>query len=454
MSKKTSEPIYLPFKEMPRAWYNIIPDLPVSMAPALNPQTMQPVQAADLAAIFPSEIIKQEVSTERYIDIPEEVMDAYAKFRPAPLFRATRLEDSIGTPARIFVKYEGNSPAGSHKLNTAIAQAYYNKLDGKKRLATETGAGQWGSALSIACSMFGLECMVYMVRVSYEQKPYRKIFMQAFGSGIVASPSNLTEAGRAVLAQYPDSSGSLGVAISEAVEDAAKREDTNYALGSVLNHVVLHQTIIGQEAKLQMAKIDAYPDIVIGCCGGGSNFGGIAFPFVADKIAGKKVRAIAVEPASCPSLTRGKFAYDYGDIAKLTPLTEMYTLGHAFMPEAIHAGGLRYHGASPIVSRLYKDGLIEARSYGQTTVFEAALQFARTEGIVPAPESSHAIKAAIDEAIACRESGEQKDILVCVSGHGNFDMSAYDAYLSGKLVDHAPSDEDLAQGFACLPQIG
>ncbi|KXG77812.1 Tryptophan synthase beta chain [Fervidicola ferrireducens] len=372
-------------------------------------------------------------------------------WRPTPVFRAKRLERELGTPAKIYFKHEGVSPAGSHKLNTAVPQAYYNKKAGIKRLATETGAGQWGSALAMACSFFGLDCTVYMVKISYQQKPYRRSLMQLFGAQVIPSPSDRTEAGRAILEKDPDSPGSLGIAISEAVEDAIKNDDTNYALGSVLNHVVLHQTVIGQEAMKQMEKAGHYPDVVIACSGGGSNFCGIALPFVREKIKeGKKTRIIAVEPTACPSLTKGKFTYDYGDVAQLTPKMMMYTLGSSFIPPGIHAGGLRYHGASPIQSQLLHDGLIEAKAYGQLDVFEAAKLFARTEGIIPAPESSHAIKAAIDEALMAREAGEDKTILFCLSGHGHFDMSAYDAYLSGTLRDSSLSEEEIQETLKAL----
>jgi tryptophan synthase beta chain len=442
--------IHLLEKEMPTSYYNIQADLPHPLDPPLHPGTGQPIGPQDLAAIFPMELIKQEVSRERYIEIPEEVQDAYRMYRPTPVIRALNLEKVLDTPAEIYYKYEGVSPAGSHKPNTAIPQAYYNKKEGKKRLATETGAGQWGSALSLACNMFGLECKVYMVKVSYHQKPYRRSMMRVWGGEVVASPSQDTQAGRDVLAKYPNSNGSLGIAISEAVEDAAKRDDTNYALGSVLNHVLLHQTIIGQESKIQLAKVDRYPDIVIGCVGGGSNFGGIAFPFLQDKIHGKKLRAIAVEPASCPTLTKGQFRYDFGDIAKMTPLLPMHTLGHAFMPPAIHAGGLRYHGMSPLVSRVYLDGLIEAQAYKQLEVFEAALLFARTEGLIPAPESAHAIKAAIEEAKKAKIEGTKKIILFNLSGHGHFDMASYDAYLDGKLEDYEMPAEAIDAALAEL----
>jgi tryptophan synthase beta chain len=442
--------IHLLEKEMPTSYYNIQADLPKPLDPPLHPGTGLPIGPQDLAAIFPMELIKQEVSRERFIEIPEEVQDAYRMFRPTPVIRALNLEKALDTPAEIYYKYEGVSPAGSHKPNTAIPQAYYNKKEGKKRLATETGAGQWGSSLSLACNMFGLECKVYMVRVSYEQKPYRRSMMRVWGGEVVASPSMETQAGRDVLAKFPNSRGSLGVAISEAVEDAVHRDDTNYALGSVLNHVLLHQSIIGQEAMKQLAKVDRYPDIVIGCCGGGSNFGGLAFPFLRDKINGKKLRAVAVEPASCPTLTKGEFRYDFGDIAKMTPLLPMHTLGHAFMPPAIHAGGLRYHGMSPLVSRVYLDGLIEAQAYKQLEVFEAALMFARTEGLIPAPESAHAIKSAIEEAKKAKIEGTKKVILFNLSGHGHFDMSSYDAYLDGKLEDYEMPAAEIKSALAEL----
>ena len=425
--------IMLEEKDIPSHYYNILADLPNPLEPDLHPGTKQPVGPQDLAPLFPMELIKQEVGTERFVPIPDSVRDAYSLYRPTPLYRAYELERALDTPAHIYYKYEGVSPAGSHKLNTALAQVYYNKEQGVKRLATETGAGQWGSSLAFACQRFGLQCKVYMVKVSYEQKPYRRSMIQLWGGEVVASPSNETNAGRAVLAKNPNSRGSLGIAISEAVEDAAGREDTKYALGSVLNHVLLHQTIIGQEAKKQMEIAGEYPDLVIACVGGGSNFGGIALPFIKDKIEGKKLRAIAVEPASCPTLTKGEYRYDFGDVAGMTPLLPMYTLGSDFMPPSIHAGGLRYHGMSPIISRLYLDKLIEAQAYEQTNVFEAAVQFARTEGIIPAPESAHAILSAVVEAKKAKAEGTKKVILFNLSGHGHFDMSAYDAYFSGKL---------------------
>jgi tryptophan synthase beta chain len=442
--------ILLEEREMPTAYYNILPDLPNPMDPPLHPGTRKPIGPEDLSAIFPMELIKQEMSPERFIEIPEEVQKAYLIYRPTPLIRAINLERVLDTPAEIYYKHEGVSPAGSHKPNTAIPQAYYNKLAGVKRLATETGAGQWGSSLAFACGMFGLECKVYMVRVSYDQKPYRRSMMRTWGAEVVASPSRDTNAGRNVLMEHPDSPGSLGIAISEAVEDAAGREDTNYSLGSVLNHVLLHQTVIGLEAKAQLEKVGRFPDIVIGCVGGGSNFGGIAIPFVREKIAGRSLRAIAVEPASCPTLTKGEYRYDFGDIAMMTPLMAMHTLGHSFVPPSIHAGGLRYHGIAPLLSRLLLDNLIEARSYVQNEVFEAAVTFARTEGVIPAPESSHAIKAAIDEALRARQEGRKKVILFNLSGHGHFDMSAYDAYLAGNLEDHELQKEEIAEALESL----
>lgn len=446
--------ILLAEKDMPRAWYNIQADMPNLPPPPLHPQTKKPLQEKDLLAIFPPDLIKQEMSRERWIEIPEEVLEIYKLWRPSPLFRARRLEKVLDTPARIYYKYEGVSPAGSHKPNTSIPQAYYNKKAGIKRLATETGAGQWGTALSLACRFFGLECTVYMVKVSYQQKPYRRILMATYGAEVVPSPSDRTEAGRKVLAENPDSPGSLGIAISEAVEDAVGREDTNYALGSVLNHVILHQTVIGLEAKEQLARVGEYPDVVIGCCGGGSNFAGIAFPFLYDRFReGRKVRAVAVEPAACPTLTKGVFAYDYGDTAMLTPITMMYTLGHDFVPPGIHAGGLRYHGDSPLVSQLYHDGFIEARAYGQKQCFEAAVLFARAEGILPAPESSHAIKGAIDEALRCREEGRSEVILFCLSGNGYLDLQAYDDYLNGKLEDIEYPPELLQRSLEKLPRV-
>ncbi|MDR3699874.1 MAG: TrpB-like pyridoxal phosphate-dependent enzyme [Candidatus Sulfopaludibacter sp.] len=434
--------------QIPTAWINVLPSLPEPLAPPLNPQTRAPLAPEDLAPIFPMELIEQEFSPHATIDIPGEVMDIYRLWRATPLFRARRLEKALDTPAHIYYKYEGTSPAGSHKPNTAVAQAYYNKRAGIRRLATETGAGQWGSALSLACRLFGLECTVYMVRISYDQKPYRRMMMHAWGGEVFPSPSDRTNSGRAVLAESPDSPGSLGIAISEAVEDAATHADTNYALGSVLNHVMLHQTVIGQEARLQMAMAGEEPEVLIGCFGGGSNFGGLSLPYVLDRMAGKGPRILAVEPSACPSLTKGTFAYDFGDTAKLTPLIKMYTLGHDFVPPGIHAGGLRYHGASPLLSHLMKLGYIEAKSYPQTPVFEAALQFTRAEGILPAPESAHAIRAAVDEALMAREEGRSKVILFCLSGHGHFDLGSYESYLSGKLLDYEYPGRDVAAALA------
>ncbi|MHB0997974.1 MAG: TrpB-like pyridoxal phosphate-dependent enzyme [Armatimonadota bacterium] len=423
-------------EDMPRQWYNIVADFGEMPPPPLNAKTKQPAGPSDLQPIFCDPIIEQEISTDRWIDIPEDVLDALSLWRPTPLFRATMLEKALGTPAKIFYKYEGTSPAGSHKPNTAFAQAYYNKMAGIKRLATETGAGQWGCSLSLAAQMFGLECTVYMVKCSYEQKPYRRSMIRAWGAEIFASPSTQTEFGRSVLESDPNCSGSLGIAISEAIEDTVTSKDTKYALGSVSNHVLLHQTIVGLEAKKQMEMAGAYPDVVIGCVGGGSNFGGIAFPFLQDKMAGKSnIRALAVEPASCASLTEGTYTYDFGDTAQMTPLFMMYTLGSDFMPPSIHAGGLRYHAMAPLVSYAYNKGLIDAVSCEQLDVFAAAVQFARTEGIIPAPESSHAIKAAIDEALIAKETGEPKTILFNLSGHGHFDMAAYDMYFSGNLMN-------------------
>jgi tryptophan synthase beta chain len=442
-------------ENMPRQWYNIQADLPSPLPPVLHPGTGQPIGPADLAPLFPMEIIKQEVSQERYIDIPGEVLEVFRLYRPTPMYRAHRLERALDTPARIFYKYEGVSPVGSHKANTAIPQAFYNKAEGVKRLSTETGAGQWGSALAMATHLFGLECQVYMVKVSYFQKPYRRILMELFNARVIPSPSNETNAGRAILQQDPESTGSLGIAISEAVEDAAMRDDTKYSLGSVLNHVLMHQTVIGQEAKAQMEMAGYYPDVVIACVGGGSNFGGMTLPFAGDKLTGKapNVRIVAVEPAASPSLTKGRYAYDYGDTAMMAPIVKMYTLGHSFIPKPIHAGGLRYHGASPIVSRLLELGQIEAVAYPQNPVFEAAVTFARSEGIVPAPESAHAIRAAMDEALRCKEGGEAKTILFNLSGHGHFDLSAYERYLTGDLEDYDHPADEIEAALAGLPTV-
>jgi tryptophan synthase beta chain len=437
--------------QIPSAWVNVLPLLKQPLDPPLDPRTRQPIAPDVLAQIFPMALLEQEFSPKREIDIPGEVLDIYRLWRPTPLYRALRLEKALDTPARIYYKYEGVSPAGSHKPNTAVPQAFYNKQAGIKRLATETGAGQWGSALALATTMFGLECTVYMVKVSYEQKPYRRMMMNTWGAEVFASPSPHTHAGQAVLAAHPDSPGSLGIAISEAVEDAATHADTNYSLGSVLNHVLLHQTVIGIEARKQMDLAGGQPDVVIGCFGGGSNFGGIALPYVPDKLNGSKVRLMAVEPSACPTLTRGAYAYDFGDIAKMTPLLKMYTLGHDFVPPGIHAGGLRYHGASPLASNLLHHGIIEARSYRQLPVFEAAVQFAQLEGILPAPESAHAIRAAIDEAVAAREEGRPRSILFCLSGHGHFDMGAYDAYLTGRLQDYEHPGKEIDEAMHALP---
>jgi tryptophan synthase beta chain len=445
--------IVLPDREIPKKWYNIMADMPNPPKPPLHPATHKPVGPDDLGAIFPMALIEQEVSTERWIDIPEEVLDIYGLWRPSPLYRAHRLEAALGTPAKIYYKYEGVSPAGSHKPNTSVPQAYYNKKAGVKRIATETGAGQWGSALALAGSLFGIDVTVYMVKVSYQQKPYRRISMETWGATVHASPSELTNSGRKILEADPESPGSLGIAISEAVEDAATHGDTNYSLGSVLNHVLLHQTVIGLEAKKQFEMAGDYPDVVIGCCGGGSNLGGASFPFLQDKIAGKDMRVVAVEPSSCPTLTKGQYRYDFGDTAGLTPLLMMYTLGHDFVPPGIHAGGLRYHADAPLICQLYHDGLIEAKSYGQTAVFDAALQFARAEGIIPAPETAHAIRATIDEAVAAREEGKEKTIFFNLSGHGNLDLQAYADYLEGKLVDYAYPEEKIKEALAKLPTL-
>ncbi|HDQ00355.1 MAG TPA: TrpB-like pyridoxal phosphate-dependent enzyme [bacterium] len=435
--------VVLSEQEIPRQWYNIIADLPQPMPPVLHPGTKQPIGPDDLAPLFPMELIKQEVSADPWIEIPEPIVEIYRLWRPSPLYRAKRLEQALDTPAKIYYKYEGVSPAGSHKPNTAIAQAYYNKQAGVKRITTETGAGQWGSALSLACNFFGIECKVYMVKISYQQKPYRKSMIRAWGADIVASPSTDTNAGRKVLEQYPDSPGSLGIAISEAVEDAATRDDTKYSLGSVLNHVLMHQTVIGLEAKQQMEIAGDYPDVVIGCVGGGSNFAGLVFPFLKDKFAGQPLRAVAVEPTSCPTLTRGPYAYDFGDEAQMTPLVAMYTLGHNFVPPPIHAGGLRYHGMAPLISHLVRLKIIEAVAYQQLEIFKSGVSFARAEGIIPAPESNHAVHAAIVEALKAKESGQSKTILFNLSGHGHFDMASYDAYFEGRLVDHALPESDI-----------
>ncbi len=451
--------VILSEQDMPTHWYNINADLPaagVELPPPLHPVTGNPIGPEDLAPLFPMALILQEVSTDRYIEIPEEIQDVYKLWRPTPLFRAHRWEKALDTPAKIYYKYEGASPSGSHKPNTAVAQAYYNKQEGVKRLSTETGAGQWGSALSFACQVFGLECKVYMVRVSYEQKPYRRILMETYGATVVPSPSPDTNAGRSILEQDPNSPGSLGIAISEAVEDAVMREDTKYSLGSVLNHVLLHQTVIGQEVIKQLEVFGAdWPDVLIACTGGGSNFGGFAFPFLRENIVnGKTTRVVAVEPTASPSLTRGVYAYDYGDTAKMAPMVKMHTLGHDFVPAPIHAGGLRYHGMSAQVSALKEAGLIEAVSVHQRAIFEAAISFARTEGIVVAPETAHAVRTAMDEALACRENGESKTIVFNLSGHGHFDLAAYDAYLSGQLEDYEYPEERIQESLAHLPKVG
>jgi tryptophan synthase beta chain len=450
--------IVLSEQDMPTHWYNINADLPaagVELPPPLHPGTHQPLGPADLAPLFPMALIAQEVSTERYIEIPDEVQELLRLWRPTPLYRARRWEKALGTPAHIYYKYEGVSPSGSHKTNTAVAQVYYNKQEGVKRITTETGAGQWGSALSFACQAFGIECKVYMVKISYEQKPYRKLLMQTWGAEVVPSPSNQTNAGRSILAAHPDSTGSLGIAISEAVEEAAMREDTKYALGSVLNHVLLHQTVIGQEVIKQMEVAGAdWPDVVIGCTGGGSNFGGFAFPFLRENIVnGKTARVVAVEPAAAPSLTRGVYAYDYGDTAAMTPMIKMHTLGHDFVPAPIHAGGLRYHGMSAQVSALKEAGLIEAVAIKQRSIFDAALSFTRAEGILPAPEPSHAVYQAMKEALDCKESGEAKTIVFNLCGHGHFDMASYESYLAGRLSDLEFSDADMQESLSHLPQV-
>ncbi|MEJ2687127.1 MAG: TrpB-like pyridoxal phosphate-dependent enzyme [Gammaproteobacteria bacterium] len=444
--------ILLDESEIPTHWYNVIADMPTPPSPPLGPDG-KPVGPDALAAIFPEALIAQEVSGERWIAIPDAVREIYRMWRPSPLFRAHRLEQVLGTPAKIYYKYEGVSPAGSHKPNTAVAQAYYNREAGIRRLSTETGAGQWGSSLALAGQMFGIDVRVYMVKVSYEQKPFRRSMMHTWGAEVLASPTDQTEAGRHALAEDPDNPGSLGLAISEAVEEAASRKDTNYALGSVLNHVLLHQTVIGLEAKKQFEKAGDYPDMVFAPCGGGSNFGGAAFPFFADKAAGKDVRLVAVEPTSCPTLTRGHYAYDFGDTAGLTPLMLMYTLGHDFMPPSIHAGGLRYHGDSPLVSQLFKEGLIDAVAVPQVPTFEAGVTFARAEGIIPAPESNHAVRAVIDEALACKASGQPKTLFFNLSGHGHFDMAAYDRYFNGELEDYAYPEAAIEAALDRLPKV-
>jgi tryptophan synthase beta chain len=446
--------ITLPESEIPAAWYNIQPDLTTPAPPVLHPGTGQPVGPEDLAPLFPMALIEQEVSQQRFIDIPGEVIDVYRLWRPTPLIRARRLERALDTPARIYYKYEGVSPAGSHKPNTAVAQAFYNASEGTRKIATETGAGQWGSALALGCQLFGLECEVWMVRISYDQKPYRRTMMQTWGATVHASPSELTNAGRKILTENPDSTGSLGIAISEAVEVAANDPSTKYALGSVLNHVLLHQTVIGEEALRQLELAGEAPDLLIGCTGGGSNFGGLAFPFIREKQAGRMSPTIrCVEPTACPSLTKGRYAYDFGDTIGMTPLVKMHTLGHDFVPAGIHAGGLRYHGMSPLVSHLYEQGAVEAEAIGQLECFTAAVTFARTEGIIPAPEPAHAIAAAIREANRCKESGEAKVILTALCGHGHFDMAAYDAFLSGRLEDYDYPEEKVREALSHIPAI-
>jgi tryptophan synthase beta chain len=444
--------------DVPSAWFNLLPVMAqngVAPLPPLHPGTKEPVTPDALAPLFPEALIMQEVSTDEWVDIPGEVIDIYRLWRPTPLFRATRLERELDTPARIYFKYEGVSPAGSHKPNTAVPQAFYNKQAGISKLATETGAGQWGSSLALACQLFGMECLVYMVKASYEQKPYRRIFMESFGAKVHASPSDTTQAGRGVLAEHPDSTGSLGIAISEAVEIAATNGDTNYSLGSVLNHVLLHQSVIGLEAKKQMELAGEVPDVVIGCVGGGSNYAGIAYPFMADRLRGATpdMRFVAAEPAACPTLTKGSFAYDFGDTAGMTPLLPMYTLGHGFVPAPVHAGGLRYHGDAPSLSLLVKHGHMEAKAYTQNEIFDAAIRFARTQGIVPAPEPAHAIRAAIEEAEAAKAAGEERVILFNLCGHGHFDMQAYDDYLNGRLPEIEFEDAQVQEAMASLPEV-
>ena len=438
--------------DLPKAWYNIAADLPVPAPAVLHPGTGKPIGPDDLAPLFPISLIAQEVSTAREIEIPEPVREIYRQWRPSPLYRARRLERALDTPAKIYYKYEGVSPSGSHKPNTAVAQAFYNKEAGVKKIATETGAGQWGSSLAFAGNLFGLEIQVFMVRVSYEQKPYRRALMETYGARCIASPSNETASGRAILEKSPDSPGSLGIAISEAVEVAAQRDDTKYALGSVLNHVLMHQTIVGLEAQKQLEIAGDYPDILVGCTGGGSNFAGIVFPFLGTQLrGGRKVRVVAVEPAACPSLTRGKYAYDFGDTGHLTPLVKMHTLGSNFIPPGFHAGGLRYHGMAPLVSHVKELGLIEARAYHQIACFEAGVMFARAEGILPAPEANHAVKGAIDEALRCKEEGTSRTILFNLCGHGHFDMQAYTDYFAGKLEDRTYDEKELAMALSGLP---
>ncbi len=442
----------LPEAEIPKTWYNLMADLPSPPAPPLHPATKQPIGPDDLAPLFPQSLIMQEVATDRDIEIPEPVRRIYRQWRPAPLYRARNLEKVLDTPARIYYKYEGVSPAGSHKPNTAVAQAFFNHDAGIRKIATETGAGQWGSALAFAGALFGMEIKVFMVKVSYQQKPYRRALMETYGASCVASPSGETNVGREILARTPDNSGSLGIAISEAVEIAATNDDTKYALGSVLNHVLLHQTIVGKEAMKQMEMADDYPDVIVGCTGGGSNFAGIVFPFLGEQLrGGRKIDILAIEPAACPSLTKGKYAYDFGDTGHLTPLVKMYTLGSTFIPPSVHAGGLRYHGMAPMVSHIKDLGLIDARAYHQVEVFEAGVQFARAEGIVPAPEANHAVKGAIDEALKCKQDGRSRAILFNLCGHGHFDMQAYSDFFAGKLTNMSYDESELAMALAGLP---
>ena len=454
-SDKNRTKFLLDEKDIPSRWYNIQADLKTPLPPPLHPGTKQPIGPQDLAPLFPMELIKQEVSQQRWIEIPDAIRDVYRVWRPTPLYRAHRLEKALGTPARIYYKYEGVSPAGSHKPNTAVAQAYYNKKEGVARLSTETGAGQWGSALSFACQMFGLQCKVYMVKVSFQQKPYRRVMMESWGAQVVPSPSPDTRAGKSVLEKDPNSPGSLGIAISEAVEDAATREDTKYSLGSVLNHVLMHQTIIGLETKKQLEKADAEPDVLVGCIGGGSNFAGFAFPFVADKLAGtrKKLRVVAVEPSACPSLTKGKYVYDFGDTVGLTPLVKMHTLGHTFIPPSLHAGGLRYHGMAPLICKLYDEKMIEAVAVPQVATFQAAMAFAKAEGILPAPEAAHAVRGAIDEALLAKKEGRRKTIVFNLCGHGFLDLSAYEAFLAGKLQDYEYPAEKVEEALRQVPRV-
>ncbi len=453
-AQDTYTKVLLPEAELPTHWYNIIPDLPVPPPPPLHPGTREPIGPEDLAPLFPMGLIEQEVSGESYIEIPEEVLEVYRLWRPSPLFRARRLEKELGTPAKIFYKYEGVSPAGSHKPNTSVPQAYYNAREGITKLTTETGAGQWGSSLAFACAQFGLECEVWQVAASYRQKPYRKAMMEIWGASVHPSPSEVTEYGRSLLAEDPDHPGSLGIAISEAIMMAVEDPQTRYALGSVLNHVLMHQTVIGEEALKQLAMVDETPDLLIGCTGGGSNFGGLAFPFLREKMAGNMDPTIrCVEPAACPSLTKGEYRYDFGDTAQVAPLVKMHTLGHSFIPDPIHAGGLRYHGMAPLVSHIYDQGLVEAIAIPQTECFDAAIQFARTEGIVPAPEPTHALAATVREALACKETGEEKVILTALCGHGHLDLASYQAYFAGELVDYDLPDAAIADAMTQVPVL-